>query len=74
MPNKTKAELEREALAAFRRKQSEGMAQAKADAQKKAQQAALKKKAKMGQGNNYFARGIGTAMGGLYDTVTGLFK
>jgi hypothetical protein len=74
MPNKTRAQLEQEALAAFRRKQSEGMAQAKADAQKKAMAAANKKKIEKAGGKNYYAQGITKAMGGLYDTVTGLFK
>lgn len=74
MPNKTRAELEREALVAFHRKQSEGLAQAKADSQRKAQKAAAKKKIEKAGGKNYYAQGISKAMGGLYDTVTGLFK
>jgi hypothetical protein len=75
MPNnKTRAQLEQEALAAFRRKQSEGMAQAKADAQKKAAAKANKKKIESAGGDNYYAKGAAKALGGIYDAVTGMFK
>jgi hypothetical protein len=75
MPNnKTRAQLEQEALAAFRRKQSEGMAQAKADEQRKAAAKAKKQKVAKSGGDNYYAKGVTTALGGIYDAVTGMFK